>query len=78
MNKERRKSQFEASAKAVELLSSAQSYALGELSQQGGELAFARQAQQGHLAVVEIQGRLVTIDSQGNVDQNPDIKTRAT
>ena len=74
--KERRKQQVESMQQRVNLLSNAQHFALGELTHDGGELAFTRQCEDGHIAFVQIEGRLVTIDRQGVVDQHPKLAIR--
>ena len=76
MMKERRKRPLKSMENTVTLLSNAQNFALGELSRDGGELAFARKTSDGHLAVVRIAGRLVTINRRGLIDYEPNITVR--
>lgn len=64
-------------AQAISMLDSAQSFALGEYLAEGGELDFIRQTENGPLAVCHNKDALITIDSQGVVNDHPDIRTRA-
>jgi len=75
---ERRKKRLDAMQQTLNQLNHSQSFMLGQLSEQGAELAFARKVENGHLAVVQLHGRLVTIDAQGHVDQSPDITVRTS
>jgi hypothetical protein len=60
----------------LHMLNKSQGFALGEVTNSGGELAFVRETKQGVLAVVKVDGGIVTIDSDGEIDDQPDIKTR--
>lgn len=60
----------------LKLLNSAQNFALGELNQSPCEIAFVRDTEDGNLAVVKVNGKLITINRRGMLDYEPDIKIR--
>lgn len=74
---ERRKKRIQALQDTLKQLNAMQSFALGEVTQCGGEFAYARHTDSGTIAVVDLDGHLITVDSVGEVEQNPDIKVRA-
>ncbi len=61
----------------LKMLNAAQNFALGEFSHSSCELAFIRATEDGNLAVVKINGKLITINRQGMLDVHPDIRLRA-
>lgn len=61
----------------LELLNAAQSFALGEYSLGDCEMAFVRDTDGGSVAVIQVDGHLITIDDEGEVDQDPDINIRS-
>ena len=61
----------------LQLLNAAQNFALGELNHSPCEVAFVRDTEDGNLAVVKVNGKLITINRRGMLDYDPDIKVRA-
>lgn len=57
-------------------LTVAQQCSLSEISSFGYSLSFVRTTQEGKLAVVQLDNGAVTINDQGEIDHNPDIKIR--
>jgi hypothetical protein len=57
----------------VDQLTSPQEFALGGFSQCGGEMAFSRESEIGHLAKVQLNGEPVTIEDEAEVIHDPHI-----
>lgn len=57
-------------------LTVAQQCSLSEISHFGYSLSFVRTTPEGKLAVVQIDNGTLTIDDQGEIDNNPDIQIR--
>lgn len=76
MPEERRK--VEAKIKQLlKELSVAQQCSLSEMSRYGYTLSFVRQTPDGKLAVVQMDDTAITIDEEGEIDHNSNIKTRS-
>jgi hypothetical protein len=57
-------------------LSVAQQCSLSEISSFGYTLSFVRKTPEGRLAVVQLDNGAITVDEEGEIDHNPDIKIR--
>ena len=57
-------------------LSVAQQCSLSEISSYGYTLSFVRETAEGKLAVVQLDNGAITIDEEGEIDHNSDIKVR--
>jgi len=57
-------------------LSVAQQCSLSEISNFGYTLSFVRKTPEGKLAVVQLDNGAITVDEEGEIDHNPDIKIR--
>lgn len=70
------------SDKPVELLkleadlTMAQKVALSEVGHYGYDLAFVRNTPMGKLAIVMVNGKVMTIDDEGEIEPNPQITIR--
>ncbi len=60
----------------VNQLTSPQEFALGEFAQCGGELAFSRESEIGHLDKVQLNGEPVAIEDETEVIHDPHIRVR--
>jgi len=75
MPEERRK--VEAKIKRLlKELSVAQQCSISEISHYGYTLSFVRQTPDGKLAVVQMDDSSITIDEEGEIDHNAQIKIR--
>ncbi|MCW8866255.1 MAG: hypothetical protein OQK09_14905 [Colwellia sp.] len=75
MPEERRK--VEAKIKQLlKELSVAQQCSLSEISHYGYTLSFVRKTPEGKLAVVQMDDAAITIDEEGEIDHNSNIKIR--
>lgn len=75
MPEERRK--VEAKIKQLlKELSVAQQCSLSEISRYGYTLSFVRQTPDGKLAVVQMDDNAITIDEEGDIEHNANIKVR--
>jgi len=75
MPEERRK--VEAKIKRLlKELSVAQQCSISEISHYGYTLSFVRQTPEGKLAVVQMDDSAITIDEEGEIDHNAQIKIR--
>lgn len=58
-------------------LSVAQQCSLSEISSFGYTLSFVRKTSEGKLAVVQLDNGAITIDEEGDIDHNSNIKIRS-
>ncbi|MFT4929566.1 MAG: hypothetical protein ACI8WB_005700 [Phenylobacterium sp.] len=57
-------------------LTMAQKVALSELGRYGYNLAFIRSTEEGPLAIAMAEGKVMTIDDEGEIEPNPNIVIR--
>ena len=60
----------------MDSLTMAQKVALSELGRYGYNLAFIRSTEDGPLAIAMAEGKVMTIDDEGEIEPNPDIVIR--
>jgi len=57
-------------------LTVAQQCSLSEISSFGYTLSFVRSTPEGKIAIVQLDNGAITIDDEGEIDHNPNIKIR--
>jgi len=57
-------------------LTVAQQCSLSEISSFGYTLSFVRSTPEGRVAIVQLDNGAITIDDEGEIDHNPNIKIR--
>ena len=57
-------------------LTIAQQCSLSEISSFGYTLSFVRSTPEGKIAIVQLDNGAITIDDEGEIDHNPNIKIR--
>lgn len=62
--------------KLLKELTVAQQCSLSEIGSFGYTLSFVRSTPEGKLAVVQLNDGAITIDDEGEIDHNPNIKIR--
>ena len=75
MPEERRKLEAKIE-KLLKELTVAQQCSLSEISSFGYTLSFVRSTPEGKIAVVRLDNGAITIDDEGEIDHNPNIKIR--
>lgn len=71
-----RRSQDPEQAEYWDKLSLAQKFSASSLGKFGYELSFIRYVNDGKMAVLQCDGKIVTIFEDGEIDTSPDIKIR--
>lgn len=62
--------------KLLKELTVAQQCSLSEISSFGYTLSFVRSTTEGKVAVVQLEDGAITINDEGEIDHNPNIKVR--
>ena len=75
MPEERRKLEAKIE-KLLKELTVAQQCSLSEISSFGYTLSFVRSTPEGKIAIVRLDNGAITIDDEGEIDHNPNIKIR--